>query len=106
MPKDLKGKHAQELWQVAIKSLAHVLQKPDFAILKQSCQSYQMGQEAQEAGNAKLALAAFRLYESHAKQIGLTPSSRRVVKPISEPEQTGNDLFSQWLKSGGLKEHS
>jgi phage terminase small subunit len=103
MPSDLIGDHAQELWAKATESLAHVLRGIDYAILKQCCQAFQIGQDAFEKGNAKLALAAFRQYENHAKQIGLTPSSRRIVKAVQEPAESQSDAaVKSWLARGGL----
>jgi phage terminase small subunit len=65
--------------------------------------AYQSAIDLHEAGESKEASNVSRTFESLAAKIGLTPSSRRVVKPVetSDDDQDG-DAFAEWLKKGRL----
>jgi len=103
IPTDLEGSHAIALWQQAVTDLPHCLRQADFAILRLACETYQRAMDGFAAGDEKSALAATRLYNNLAREIGLTPSARRIVKPApGEKQEMDDDAFEQWLARGGL----
>jgi phage terminase small subunit len=101
MPEDLVGVHPRQLWKQALEDLPHCLRQCDFAILRLACESYQASMEAYAAGDDRTGLAAARGFMIAAKEIGLTPNARRIIKPV-EGEVEESD-FQKWLKRhGGL----
>ena len=99
-PSDLVGVHANELWDIAVESLSHVLRPIDFAILRQCCEVYELFRTTDDL---KTKLSASRLFVNLSKQIGLDPSSRRVIKPAKDPKpEPEKDPFDAWLERGGL----
>lgn len=109
-PADL-GPHAKRVWDLAVGSLPDVLRPLDEPILRMCCEAYQSAMDLKakmdrsRKFNSSIHGAmcrAMRLFESHAKQIGLTPSSRRVVKPVEPGEQDEVSPFEEFLKQGGL----
>lgn len=100
LPTDMTGVHAVALWNEAIDSLPHVLQRLDFAVLRLCCESYQLAMDClSDPKQRKLATSAMSRFESLARQIGLTPHSRRIIKPI-EVETVDDEEFSEWLEGG------
>ena len=97
-PDDLIGVYANQLWDEAVKSLEHVLRPIDFAILRLACHAFETAMTDEDP---KVRLSAQRVFESHGRQIGLTPSSRRIVKPVDAVEETDTE-FDDWLKRGGM----
>lgn len=97
-PDDL-GEYASQIWDEAVKALPHVLRPCDYGILRLCCEAFQL---AMTDPSSKVRISAMRVYESHAGKIGLTPHSRRIVKPVDEIETDDNDPFNEWMKRGGL----
>ena len=110
-PKDMKGEHANECWDLALAALPHVLREVDGPVLRLACEAYQQAMvcfkvlesEPLDASANKMAMAAITKFEALAKTLGLNPHSRRVIKPASG-EEAGkvDDAFSEWMKRGGL----
>ena len=103
LPADMTGVHAVELWELAITSLPNVLVKLDFAVLRLCCESYQLAMDClADPKQRKLATSAMSRFESLARQIGLTPHSRRIIKPVDVETVDENDPYNDWLNRGGL----
>jgi len=102
LPSDLTGEHAIALWRQAVQDLPHALRQCDFAILRLTCEAYQKAMDAFSSGDEKTALASSRLFGTLAKEIGLSPSSRRVVRPAPTDEKQEPDEFDKWLSRRGL----
>ncbi|MEQ1904750.1 MAG: hypothetical protein ABL888_11230 [Pirellulaceae bacterium] len=99
-PDDL-GEFASRVWDDAVQALPHILRPLDYGILRLACESFQL---AMTAKDEKIRLQASRAFESLGRQIGLTPSSRRTVKPFEEIEPIDDDAaFNEWMKRGGLR---
>ena len=107
----LSGKHANELWDIAVESLPHVLREIDGPVLRLACESYQqamdcfdlLARDRTDEATHKMAMSAITKFETLAKSIGLNPHSRRVIKPASgETSEKKDDAFEEWLKRGGL----
>ena len=111
-PESIIGVYANELWDLAIESLPHVLRKVDGPVLSMACLAYQRAMECfEKIGNDpdedeayhRQAMSAITKFETLAKSIGLNPHSRRVIKPANgEATETKDDAFDEWLKRGGL----
>ena len=111
-PRGMKGKHANELWDLAIESLPHVLRKVDGPVLRLACVAYQRAMDCEErlANDPaddeahKMMMSAMTKFDSLAKTIGLNPHSRRVIKPASGEtgEEKQEDPFEVWMRNGGL----
>lgn len=97
-PSDL-GEWSSRVWDDAVAALPHILRPLDYAILRVACEAFQMAMTDEDP---KVRLQAMRAFESHARQIGLTPSSRRIVKPVDEVESHENDPFVEFMRKGGL----
>ncbi|MEQ1904762.1 MAG: hypothetical protein ABL888_11295 [Pirellulaceae bacterium] len=97
-PDDL-GEFASRVWDDAVVALPHVLRPLDYGILRLACEAFQIAMTVEDA---KVRLQAMRAFESHARQIGLTPSSRKTVKPCDDEQQPDDDQFNQWMRKGGL----
>lgn len=98
-PDDLNGEHANALWDEAVVALSHVLRPVDFAILRLACEAFEL---AMTDGCPKVRLSASRAFEAMARQIGLTPSSRRVIKPVDGEQSEEVDPLAKWMERGGL----
>lgn len=102
MPKGM-GEHAQHVWKLAVESLPHVLRPLDEPVLRLCCECYQLAMDGLKAGDTKTFLVAVAKYELTANKIGLTPHSRRVIKPVSTTEVTKEESpFDSWFNRGGL----
>lgn len=102
VPADLKGKHARALWGLAVRQLPHVLRLVDAAILRVACESFQAAVVARALGDDRTANANIRSFLGAARELGLTPSARRVVRPVEGSEPDADELFKDWVKRGGL----
>ena len=110
-PESLKGTWANEMWDLALSALPHVLREVDGPVLRLACESYQQAMNCFKVLESDpldkdvhaMAMSAITKFEALAKSIGLNPHSRRVIKPASG-EEAGkqDDAFNEWLKRGGL----
>jgi phage terminase small subunit len=97
------GEHASSMWDLAIESLPHVIRKVDGPILRLACESYQQAMDMFEAGKTNDALKAAKTFDQLAQKIGLSPSARRVVKPVESKDkgvQSEVSEFELWMKRG------
>jgi phage terminase small subunit len=111
-PIDMKGEFANELWDIALETLPHVLRKVDGPVLRLACESYQqamlcfqvLASEPLDVSANKMAMAAITKFETLAKSLGLNPHSRRVIKPANSETQASkeDDPMQEWLRRGGL----
>ena len=93
--------YASELWDLAVESLPHVLRPVDVAVLRLCCEAYQMAMDCvADPDMKKEAISAMTKFDSLAKQIGLTPHSRRVIKPAASEKQT-EDPLKVWRDRAG-----
>lgn len=102
MPKGLRP-HAAMVWKLAVDSLPHVLRPLDEPVLRLCCEAYQLAMDALEAGETKTFLVAVAKFDLTAGKIGMTPHSRRVIKPVSAKELANEETpFDAWFNRGGL----
>ena len=102
MPADL-GPHAQKVWQLACEHLPHVLTTLDEPILRLCAEAYQAAMDLRgQPGKESKFIAACGKFDALASRLGLTPHSRRVIKPIAEDQATEETDYDEWFKRGGL----
>jgi phage terminase small subunit len=97
------GEYASAMWDLAIESLPHVLRKIDGPILRLACEAYQQAALAFEADDLSAALKASKTFDQLSQKIGLSPSARRVVKPVaSVDKKIASEVseFELWMKRG------
>lgn len=103
MPRGLRP-HAKKVWELAVDSLPHVLRPLDEPALRLCCEAYQMAMDAIENDDSKAFVSAFTKFEAMAGKIGLTPHSRRTIKPADDgkDDKDTEDPFEVWKTRGGL----
>jgi phage terminase small subunit len=111
-PKEVSGRYASELWDLAIAALPHVLREIDGPVLSLACLTYERAMECFEkiGGDPdederlhKQAVSAITKFETLARSLGLNPHARRVIKPAADEVDTDReDPMMEWLKRGGL----
>ena len=100
VPDDLRGDYARRLWELAITELPHVLRPVDEPVLRLAAVSYQLAMDSLAANEHKTFVSAVTKFDALAKQVGLNPHCRRVIKPCAENQ--GDDPLEQWIAAGGL----
>ena len=107
-PGDL-GELASVMWDLAVDSLPHVLRKIDGPILRLACESYQQAMLAFERDDLSAALKATKTFDQLSQKIGLSPSARRIVKPVEKEDgkvKTEVSEFELWMKRGRKEQPS
>lgn len=79
----------------SLEDLPRILRQCDLAILRLRGEAYQAAMDAYEAGDDRKELAAARGFMAVAKELGLSPSARRIVKPA--PIEKKEFDFQKWL---------
>lgn len=111
MPDGL-GEHAAYCWRLACDSLPHILRGVDEMYLRGCCEAYGHAMEMMAALSTQpldkdvhtMAMASWRIFDTYARQIGLTPSSRRIVKPADDAKEEAavKSDYQVWAQRGGL----
>lgn len=98
-PADMEGVYANQIWDQAVEALPHILRPVDYGILRMACEAFELAMTSEDE---KVRLSAMRAYESCANKIGMTPHSRRIVKPVDNEEPEQISPLDDWLQRGAL----
>jgi len=99
-PNDLSGDYASACWDKAIEQMGHCIREVDGPLLRLACEAYQRSMDLRDDGDDNGARKESQVYLQLAKELGLTPSSRRVVKPPAG-KAFESTPFDNWLTKRG-----
>jgi phage terminase small subunit len=102
MPDDLCV-DAQEVWELAVAALPHVLRPVDGPALKLACVCYAHAINAFKNGDGKHGAAVAKAYIAIADKLGLHPASRNIIRPVEQSKGgEDDDIVAKLLARGGL----